>query len=389
MRYLDLVLSALNALQSMWSNAIRNGGEIGRIDSRILRMASHYSGRVVSVRRSSSNRVKWLNREDAVYLEGEDAHVHPEDAGECGRCSALVRSNTLFGVHAGIREREEYWCGECNDNYASACETCGEVFELRCMARSEYDNDMRCASCHASHEEEHEEDEEPCDCLPDYHKAKRWDNPYPSRLPAYSAELEVLAPCAGEVITALLDAQLERTSWERDGSLEGKGFEIIVQWSPSLPHLRDRVLRVAEIVRSKGGRSWDGGLCGLHVSSNIAGWSRAQKLRVAYIAKHESLRRLLVSIAGRDSERWAKWHSDAARYWVGGYLGKYSALNFAADRLEWRIFRGSLKPERIIAYFETVALLEGLALRKMGIANAVEEARPGLAAIYARLKGGK
>ena len=193
--------------------------------------------------------------------------------------------------------------------------------------------------------------------------------------PIYSAELEIEASDRDGLVSALRTLASNQSprwlGWERDGSLnENTGVELLVSMLPSLDALRGALQSLAPIVRKHGGTSWDNGRCGLHINSNCLHWSKLRKTRLLYLV--HKLRPLLEEISGRKNAHWCIWPDMAMvrpRYdslwtrgalsrWANGELGKYLCVRMDSQRIEWRMFRGTLRASRIALYCATVGYLE-------------------------------
>lgn len=155
----------------------------------------------------------------------------------------------------------------------------------------------------------------------------------------------------------VLDELGERVYCKHDGSLND-GFEIV-----SHPHTFDQLENLnwdwLTSLRRLGFRSWDTNTCGLHVHiSRTAFWkdgkrNEAHELRFQKLIYDNS--RMVEAIAGRSSAY--------ARFKDKGYLvpkikhgqqaDRYEAVNSFNDAtLEVRVFRGSLKKQRILSAIE-------------------------------------
>lgn len=146
--------------------------------------------------------------------------------------------------------------------------------------------------------------------------------------------------------------------FKEDGSLED-GFEIVthpmtlayassIDWS-WLPRLRDN-----------GYRSWDTSTCGLHVHVDKRAFS-GRKHQYAFTLLLMRNRSLSYLISGRQGNHYAQFDKDI-RLEIPKYmknkpndLQRYSAVNVLnRATIEVRMFRGSLKRERILSALEYV-----------------------------------
>jgi hypothetical protein len=143
---------------------------------------------------------------------------------------------------------------------------------------------------------------------------------------------------------------------KHDGSLRsGYGFELVTI-PASLAEQRERWLRLFAKTPS-GLKSWNTmGRCGMHVhaSRSVLSGLTIGKLLV-FINTNEN-QAFVEDVAGRRSAQWAammhKKISDATKR----NYSRYEAINLQNDKtVEFRIFRGSLKPERFLKNLDFVA----------------------------------
>lgn len=138
--------------------------------------------------------------------------------------------------------------------------------------------------------------------------------------------------------------------FERDGSLDS-GFEIISQ-PMGLDTHKDVWKWTQDSTITKGLRSHLTGTCGLHVHVSREGLTNLQIARAVYFVNHQANRHLIETVARRYNAGYCKAKSK-----------KISTANRAEDRyeminlqnrktIEFRIFKGSLKYEAIIAAIE-------------------------------------
>lgn len=152
-----------------------------------------------------------------------------------------------------------------------------------------------------------------------------------------------------------------------DGSLN-HGFEIVTQ--PHTLEAYDKFpFHVITELRDDGFRSWDTDTCGfhVHVSRTAFGWNPVLRKQEGRTEAHMLRFTKLIydnqyhvrKIAGRSSSQWASF-DDAGRLVQKikhGHQtnGRYSAVNTNnSHTLEVRVFRGSMRIERIRAYIEFV-----------------------------------
>lgn len=141
---------------------------------------------------------------------------------------------------------------------------------------------------------------------------------------------------------------------KHDGSLTN-GFEI-VSHPMTLERYHELDLSWTEELTNTGHTSWTSGTCGIHVHISRDAFKNASHIYkfAHFIASH---RAEMTRLAGRDSERWARFDGTGEkiiRYVKGQeYPQRYEAVNFCNhNTLELRFFRGSLRKERLLSALE-------------------------------------
>jgi hypothetical protein len=155
----------------------------------------------------------------------------------------------------------------------------------------------------------------------------------------------------------VLDTLGKRVYIKRDGSLDN-GFEIV-----SHPHSFDEIkkldLSFMNRLRMKGFRSWDTNTCGLHVHISRTAFRKQGKRDEAHELRFQKLiydnGTQVRAIAGRTSA-FARFNDKGAlvpKVKFGHTADRYEAINSQNDHtLEVRVFRGSLKPTRVLSAVE-------------------------------------
>jgi len=156
-----------------------------------------------------------------------------------------------------------------------------------------------------------------------------------------------------------------RAYLKNDGSLE-EGFEIVTH-----PHSLEEYQKkfnwlVLDGLRQRGFRSWNTNTCGLHVHVSRTAFGEVNKRSEILKAQSHELRfikliydnqRQIERLAGRSSS-YAKFNDKgklANRVKYGQQDDRYEAVNSQNHAtLEIRVFRGSLKPARILSAVELV-----------------------------------
>ena len=291
-------------------------------------------------------------------------------------CEDCLRELTVLCEHCGKRILKENndgdsdtpLCGRCYNRYYVTCERCGRVLlQEDAYYESDDDDTPYCHNCHRQNETIHGYYYKPEPIF--YGSGPRY----------FGVELEVDSggesySNAGKVLE-IANAQNEYIFCKHDGSLTS-GFEIVTHplsleyqcqnmpWSEVLDSLKDM-----------GYTSHNAGTCGLHchISRDALGDTEEEQedtiARILYfIEKHWEE---LVKFSRRTQNQLERW---AARYGYkdspkellkhakGGY-GRYTCLNLSPDEtIEFRMFRGPLKKNTIIATLQLVDRICDVAL---------------------------
>lgn len=157
---------------------------------------------------------------------------------------------------------------------------------------------------------------------------------------------------------------------KNDGSLDD-GFEIVTQPHTLAEYTENFPWQLLDDLREDGFRSWDTDTCGFHVhiSRKAFGWKErgheynegryhAHLLRFTKLI-YDNSRHVTRYVAGRSSSRWASYadRGSLTQKIKNGYQSnaRYSAVNVSnTQTIEVRVFKGSLKIERVKAYLQFV-----------------------------------
>lgn len=203
-----------------------------------------------------------------------------------------------------------------------------------------------------------------------YHTSKRKgfrliESPwFRSHRRAFGCELEVQvrqgsdAVAAGKVHEALNPSGTvgEYCYFERDGSI-GTGFELITQPAGLDVHREKFGLFLNNQDLKHGLRSHEGGSCGFHVHVGREYVTQAQIYRIQSFLNDVRNEALIRKIARRYANGFSKIKYEMAKLSTKGKTNndRYEALNVTGEHtIEFRIFRGSLRYESIIAALEFV-----------------------------------
>lgn len=308
---------------------------------------------------------------------------------QCEHCSTWV-SELRFAVQG-----DRGLCESCEDRWVAICERCNETIDTYVHehytiteAGDSYCGDTYCYTCTEDHAVY-------CDRCDSYHLYESCDNgldgihdygykPEPifhGTTPTYAhfgveVEMESRDGNGQEALYYFMRTFTdEEFYYKHDGSIYSEdGFEMVSHprtlesWQALLPRLQDSMQRARRV----GMRSWNTDTCGMHVhiDARTFGSSSAHLYRFTqFIYRNE---RALTRVAGRGSVSYARYYQtdderanglvadikDRKRF--GGAGDRYMAVNLGNRRtIEVRMFRGSLKAERIIANIEFLhALVE-------------------------------
>lgn len=279
----------------------------------------------------------------------------------CSCCGQII----WRGDNAGSEELP--LCENCREDAYTRCTQCGALIrneDARYYRSDEYGDCPYCSHCFSEVGTEgiNEYFYKPEPIF--YGKATRF----------FGVELEVDG--AGEsnrnarrVLAAANQAEVERIYCKHDGSLDD-GFEIVTHPMTLAYHEKEMPWKaVLDEVKAMGYVSHQAGTCGLHihVNRNTFGSTTAQQdvciARVLYFfEKHWEE---LLKFSRRSQRQLEQW---AARYGYkehpkeildhakkGGRGGRYSSVNLQnEDTIEFRIFRGTLKLNTLIATLQLV-----------------------------------
>ena len=179
---------------------------------------------------------------------------------------------------------------------------------------------------------------------------------------AFGVELEVQCrsgdknAAAGRIHEALNPSLNvgEYCFFERDGSI-GEGFEIVTQPAGLDVHREKFALFLQDNDMKRGLRSHEGGACGLHVHVGREFLTQSQIYRIQSFLNDVRNEALIRSIARRYENGYCKFKPVMAKFTAHNKQtgDRYEALNVTnPDTIEFRIFRGSLRYESVIAALE-------------------------------------
>lgn len=319
-----------------------------------------------------------------VMQEEEQEAIEPPRY-ECGHCAREVPQVT--GVDHGHREL----CGACSDSWVRSCDRCGStvdtyvnsLYEIR-DPRDSWSGEEVCSDCRYDLAYFCE----PCDCyhfdtvdcyadsgeldgLDDYsYKPEPRFHGTSAEFEYFGAEIEMESE-NGRGQDALDNFRDTFTGaefyYKGDGSIYSEdGFEMVSHprtldsWQSILPRLQDSM----QYARQVGMRSWNTSTCGIHVhiDTRAFGDGTAHLYRFTQFIYRNSAQ--MARLAGRGDVEYAHYFTpDSRKTYLAndikhrrltGRAGeRYMAVNLQNHKtVEVRMFRGSLKPERLLANIE-------------------------------------
>jgi len=304
----------------------------------------------------------------------EPVLIHKSCSFSCNMCHEVFISNRRYSAYY---YNGRQICGDCaiicsDADDVHSCDNCAHYFDetlysewrQRDLCRECYDEEVECNECGHMTNEDYMDDHE---CYRD--SSGIYDYSYKPTPVFYGhddyyfgIELEVedkdnwSCGAGAEIVYETLGT---RVYCKHDGSLND-GFEIV-----SHPHSLEEVQKLnwnfLRVLRNKGFRSWDTDTCGLHVHVSRTAFRKDGKHNEAHELRFQKLvydnSAQVCAIAGRSSSY--------ARFMDKGHLvpkvkhgqsaDRYEAINIQNDHtLEIRVFKGSLKKERVLSAVEFI-----------------------------------
>lgn len=272
----------------------------------------------------------------------------------CSCCDRRIWTDDNVGTDA------QPLCQDCFDDHFERCTACNAL--IRRGDTFFREDDPYCQECYHS----------VCDrdAIHDYYY-KPTPIFYGDGNRFFGVELEIDG--AGEdsdnaaEILHIANAEQPLTYCKHDGSLD-EGFEIVTHPMTLDFHLRSMPWeQIVEKAKKLGYTSHQAGTCGLHVHINRTAFGSTESTRDAAIARtlffFEKFWDELLKFSRRTQGQLNQW---AARYGYkdqpqeildhaksGRHAGRYTAVNLTnADTVEFRMFRGTLKYNTLIATLE-------------------------------------
>lgn len=254
----------------------------------------------------------------------------------CDRCNDVEHENDMYHVSSAD------WCYSCYENHSRHCERCDFSYNP---------SDGRCCG------NGHDVREYGYKPYPQFHWVD--NDPDTDRHVFMGFELEVESNGDSydgpEYISSILG---DLTYFKEDSSLED-GFEIVTH-PMTLAYAHNMDWSWTTGMMDKGYRSWHTDTCGLHVHVDRRAFNGRlhQYSFTLLLMRNKALSYL---IAGRQGNSYASFDKDARKEIPKHMKGQYnnvqrcSAVNvLPTSTIEVRMFKGSLKKERILAALEYV-----------------------------------
>lgn len=329
---------------------------------------------------------------EALDGEGNTIQIHGICAKTCGRCTTsygeyssraamgglstdnfekylgeIVCTKCATEVMEEYRGQTWFWCDECS---GYELEADSRTFDGTRMCDNCYSNGVNtCDECSEDywHSSDHDCDEDISSSLIHDYSYRPRPHFFGEASYHFGFELEVESEGNSRKIGAsyVVDRLSPRVYLKNDGSLN-EGFEIV-----SHPHTLDELQNKFDWetligLRKQGFRSWNTSTCGLHVHVSRTAFgevhdrsdiNRTQAHELRFIKLIYDNQRQIERLAGRTSS-YAKFNdkgSLAKRVKYNHQDDRYEAVNSQNEKtLEVRVFRGSLKPERVLSAVELV-----------------------------------
>lgn len=300
--------------------------------------------------------------------------VHRSCSFSCNMCNEMFVANRRFSsYYYNGREICEDCANICSDSDdIHLCDTCGYYFDQtfysdwrqRDLCSECYDEEVECNECgYYTHEDAMDDHV----CYRDSSGIYEYSyKPRPNFFGHddyyFGIELEVEDKNewgCGIGAEIVYDTLGDRVYCKHDGSLND-GFEI-VSHPHSLVEMQNLNWNFLRTLRSKGFRSWDTDTCGLHVHVSRTAFRKDGKRDEAHELRFQKLiydnSAQVCAIAGRQSSyaRFMDKGKLVPKVKYGQSMDRYEAINVQNDHtLEIRVFKGSLKKERVLSAVEFI-----------------------------------
>jgi hypothetical protein len=255
----------------------------------------------------------------------------------CGRCNDVDHEDNSYTVSG------DYWCHDCWDGHSRHCDRCDYDYNP---------NNGRCCSGSS-----HDVEDYSYKPYPQFHWVE--NDPDKDRHVFMGFELEVESNGSEYGGPAHVHGILGDTAYFKEDSSLSDGFEIVTH-PMTLAYAHSMDWSWTQGLLDMGYRSWDRSTCGLHVHVDRRAFTGRlhQYSFTLLLMRNKALSYL---VAGRQGNSYASFdksvRAEIPKHIKGEYNNaqRYSAVNvLPTATLEVRMFRGSLKKERILAALEYV-----------------------------------
>lgn len=285
----------------------------------------------------------WESIDDITTINGDDVcnHCRNNHFFECYSCDEY---HHIDGCYSSDITGESY-CQSCYYNIFDRCGDCG----------SEYFRGEGCENCSGGIIMDYSEKPSPV-----FYNKK--DTGFNNNTRYYGLELEVEGDGRDDSIQMAEQIENDPFYFKWDGSVDD-GFEIITH-PMSWEYIKNKeglFKNTLQKLRSNGFNSHNTSTCGIHIHVNKNSLSRCDIFKLMKFFKDNQ--KFILKISQRKIEnlkRWASIDDDnksivyKAKSKVDDNCRRYTALNLTYKTLEFRIFRGNLKYERLMKNLEFV-----------------------------------
>lgn len=362
---------------------------------------------------------EWIPEDEALTTADGDTiceSCFEDDYFTCEDCGEIHHRDDVIVANPDTRYAE-YICSDCADRHYYHCEDCGEYFSDNhghignndvficdaCWDRGDWvvcddcediirydeanycesDGCYYCGSCFSDHDEGRDFHDYGYKPTPEF-KFRSSEARSRENVLTFGVELEVDCGDDHEDLTRDLAALEQPIYMKHDGSLGGEGVEIVTHPCSLAYHTYE--LRWAEIsltCRNHGFKSYDTDTCGLHihVGRQQFGDTPDQRRKTAgnlVLLAHQMWTSLVI-FSRREEGNLRRWAARPYLDVVPGTCytdedltqialstedsGRYQAVNLTnRDTVEFRLFRGTLKRDTILASLQLVDTLTHFAM---------------------------
>lgn len=294
---------------------------------------------------------------------------------ECEICFAIINNENMFSQYVRSENRTMQMCRVDYRDNLIRCNSCDEMF----LIGSDNEHDLEECRRQSQLTEQEKQMEKYKDVIikpygykpiPQFKTTNRKQNSenylFNNDKTFFGFELETVTDNRNAImpVAEMVQNELKKNVYlKHDGSLEGKGFEIVSE-PMSFNYLQQELsYEFLNILKQNNFMSWDakkiGISCGIHVHVSKAGFNGN-----SHIYKFTQLilenKNEWVKMAGRNSKQWSSYDKNLTPILnvlhKKTYQPRYVAVNLSNEHtIEVRLFRGSLNETRFKSAIELVA----------------------------------